>query len=112
MLEIRIMEVFVKSGLNKQDFAERIGISAATMSHISSGRNKASTELIINLLTYFSEISPDWLLFGRGSMYREDNESVKKEMLNRMKSGLDAVKRQMDQAGNALENLKDELNGL
>lgn len=80
-LEMRVLEVFKYSGLNRIDFANKLGVSNAVMSHISSGRNKAGTELILNILTQFQDISADWLLLGNGEMLRsnmkKDNEKLK-----------------------------------
>jgi transcriptional regulator with XRE-family HTH domain len=88
MLEIRIIEVFNYTKLTRQDFANKIGISNAVLSHISSGRNKASTDLIINILTNFDDISPDWLLFGHGDMLKSQKgqsiDLVKKDLIYRL----------------------------
>lgn len=93
MLESRILQVFAKSGLSRTEFAERLNISNAVLSHISSGRNKASTELIIGILTQFPDISPDWLLFGKGEMNRDDGQStwnqLKKDLLKELNQVLD-----------------------
>lgn len=68
MIETNILEVFNRSGLSRTDFAAKLGISNAVLSHIASGRNKASLDLVIAILTQFPDISPDWLLFGKGEM--------------------------------------------
>lgn len=89
MLETRILEVFAESGLSRQEFASRIGISNAVMSHISSGRNKASMDLVHSILTHFPDISPDWLLLGLGQMKRSQAnvfpEELKTELLSRIR---------------------------
>lgn len=72
MLENRILEVFQHSKLTRIEFADRLKISNAVLSHISSGRNKASTELVLAILKEFPEISTDWLLLGQGEMLRKD----------------------------------------
>lgn len=66
----RFMEVFAYSGLGRQAFADRLKISPAVLSHISSGRNQPSLDLIMSLLRAYPEISPDWLLLGSGKMKR------------------------------------------
>lgn len=88
MLETRIIEVYNYTGLSRIEFAKKVGISNAVMSHINSGRNKASTDLIITILKNFEDVNPDWLLFGHGEMLRSQKgqliESVKKDSLNRL----------------------------
>jgi hypothetical protein len=88
MLESRIIEVFNYSDLSRIEFANKVGISNAVMSHINSGRNKASTDLIITILKNFEDISPDWLLFGHGEMLRSQKgqfiEIIKNDTLDRL----------------------------
>lgn len=64
------MDVFGNSGLTRQEFADRLKISPAVLSHISSGRNQPSLDLILSLLQAYPDISPDWMLMGKGSMKR------------------------------------------
>lgn len=84
MLETRILEVFAHSGLSRIDFANKIGISNAVMSHISSGRNKASTDLILNILNNFPDISTDWLLLGQGEMLRSRAGRIDKQLVSEL----------------------------
>ena len=84
MLEFRILEVFNYTQLSRLEFANKVGISNAVLSHLSSGRNKASTDLIISILTNFEDISPEWLLFGHGDMLK----SQKGQNINIIKDGL------------------------
>lgn len=72
MLEIRILEVFKQSQLSRAEFAQALGISNAVLSHISSGRNKPSLDLVLALLDKFKDINPEWLLLGNGPMLRKD----------------------------------------
>jgi transcriptional regulator with XRE-family HTH domain len=88
MLEFRILEVFNYSQLSRLEFANKIGISNAVLSHLSSGRNKASTDLIISILTNFEDISPEWLLFGHGDMLKSQKgqniDMIKNDLLYRL----------------------------
>jgi transcriptional regulator with XRE-family HTH domain len=64
----RFMDVFAYSGLSRLEFADRLKISPAVLSHISSGRNQPSLDLILALRRAYPEVSLDWLLLGAGSM--------------------------------------------
>lgn len=62
----RIQMIQTESGLDKKSFAEKINISAASLSHIHTGRNNPSLELVLNILKAYSDISAEWLLMGQG----------------------------------------------
>ncbi|MEZ4805257.1 MAG: helix-turn-helix transcriptional regulator [Bacteroidia bacterium] len=84
MLETRILEVFADSGLSKSEFAIKLGVSNAVMSHLSSGRNKASIDIILSILTHFPDISPDWLLLGIGNRYRSEVKQISPELKDKL----------------------------
>ena len=66
----RIMLIMNQKQLLPSQFAEIIGIQRAAMSHITSGRNNPSLDVLKKILEQFPHISPDWLLFGTGPMNR------------------------------------------
>ena len=49
---------------------EEIGVQPSGISHILSGRNNPSLDFVIKMLHKYPALSAEWLLFGRGSMYR------------------------------------------
>ncbi len=59
-----------KEGLQPTRFAEMVGVQRSSISHILSGRNKPSFDMIQGILKSFPKISADWLLLGKGEMYR------------------------------------------
>ena len=67
----RILQIMEHEGLSSSRFAEAIGIQRAAMSHITSGRNNPSLDVLIKVLERFTYVAPDWLLFGKGEMRRE-----------------------------------------
>jgi len=113
MLETRIIEVYNYTGLSRIEFANKVGISNAVMSHINSGRNKASTDLIITILKNFEDISPDWLLFGHGEMLRSQKgqfvENIKSDSINRLNK-IESTNKQLEglisEFRNYLESVK------
>ena len=54
--------------LTSGEFADKTGIQQSTFSHFINGRNKASLDVVTKIHDAFSDISLDWLLYGRGSM--------------------------------------------
>jgi transcriptional regulator with XRE-family HTH domain len=112
MIETKILQIFNRSGLNRQDFANKLGISNAVLSHITSGRNKASLDLVSNILNHFPEISADWLLLDKGDMLRNELEHNGQKIKNQLLSKIENIR----QAGNStlerLELLEKEIIGL
>lgn len=49
-------------------FADKIGISPSSLSHILGGRNNPSLEVIMKIHKACDYISLDWLLYGEGEM--------------------------------------------
>ena len=58
-------------GGNKKKFAERIGFAPQVVFNIVSGRkSKPSFDVLEAIVSSFDEISPKWLLTGKGAMLR------------------------------------------
>lgn len=68
----RLFKIMESQGINAKQFALELGVSAGTLSNIFGGRNKPSLELLENALQRFPFISSDWLILGKGEMYRTD----------------------------------------
>jgi len=66
----RIQRIMAKEGIQPTRFAEMVGVQRSSISHILSGRNKPSFDMIQGILKSFPKISADWLLLGKGEMYR------------------------------------------
>lgn len=70
MITERIQAIIRHHGLTASAFADKLGVQRSGMSHIFSGRNKPSLDLVIKILDTFPEISIDWLLKGEGEMQK------------------------------------------
>ena len=60
----RIKRIISDSGLSNSSFADKIGVPRSSISHILSGRNNPSLDLIIKILRNFDDINADFLLRG------------------------------------------------
>ena len=67
----RILEFLKQENKSSAQFAEEIGVQASGISHILSGRNNPSLDFVMKMLEKYKFLSTDWLLFGKGSMYKE-----------------------------------------
>lgn len=68
----RILEFLRSENKTSAQFAEEIGVQASGVSHILSGRNNPSLDFVLKMLEKYKFLSTEWLLFGRGSMYRDE----------------------------------------
>ena len=66
--------------LTMTKFAELLGIHPSGISHILSGRNNASLDMVKKVLRRFPQINPDWLLLDKDEMYRVDHTSHAAEL--------------------------------
>ncbi len=71
----RLFEILSKKGEGRGAFAQRAGISPAVLSHVASGRNAPSLDLVLATLKLYPDVSPEWLLLGKGSWNRTEVKS-------------------------------------
>lgn len=64
----RIKVIMDRSNLTSSAFAESIGIKQSTLSHILSGRNNPSLDVVMKVHQAYNDISILWLLYGEGNM--------------------------------------------
>jgi DNA-binding XRE family transcriptional regulator len=67
-MENRIQNIIDKYGLSSNAFAKEIDVNRSTISHILSGRNKPSIEVLQKILKRFPDVSANWLLLGQGAI--------------------------------------------
>lgn len=70
----RILTFLQSENKSYAQFAEEIGVQPSGISHILSGRNNPSLDFVVKMLDRYESLSTDWLLFGRGEMYRHTSE--------------------------------------
>lgn len=71
MMVDRIKQLIEFKGLSTAAFAESININRSGLSHIFSGRNQPSLDLVMKILETYPEVSTEWLMFGKGKMFQE-----------------------------------------
>lgn len=70
-MQDRINKLIAMEKLTPSKFAELIGVQRSSISHILSGRNKPSFDVIQFILKRFSNINAEWLILGTGDMYKK-----------------------------------------
>lgn len=73
----RIIKIMECERMGQAQFASAIGIQRAAMSHIISGRNNPSLDVMTKILHRYPQINPDWLLLGKGEMLRDNTPAMK-----------------------------------
>lgn len=96
----RIRLILDKESITSSQFAKIVGFGASSISHVLSGRNKPGFDFLHETLKKFENISPDWLLLGKGEMYRKAGKSYEIDYENVEKEQKSAAKvRSEPQAG-------------
>jgi transcriptional regulator with XRE-family HTH domain len=67
----RIIEFLKMENKSSAQFADEIGVQPSSISHIISGRNNPSLDFVMKMFAKFPALSAEWLLFGKGQMYKE-----------------------------------------
>lgn len=65
----RILQLMKSANLSNAEFAEKIGISTSSLSHIFSGRNNPSLDVVMRIHKSYPSVNLNWLLYGEGEMY-------------------------------------------
>jgi transcriptional regulator with XRE-family HTH domain len=74
----RIVKLIKAEGLTNSKFASILGIQRSNVTHIIDGRNKPSISFIEKLINKFPHINVEWLISGKGEMYKQNEMTVHK----------------------------------
>ena len=69
-MNTRIQEFMKEEGLTAARLADSLNVQRSNISHIISGRNKPSLDFIEKILKVYPQLSTDWLIMGKGAMYK------------------------------------------
>ncbi len=64
----RIKEIMEYKQLTSSQFADAVEVPRAVISHVLSGRNNPSLEVVTKIVSSFPEININWMLLGEGEM--------------------------------------------
>ncbi len=77
----RVGQIIKKTTISKSAFSKATGISTVILSHISSGRNKVSVTAVEQILTAYPKVNAEWLLLGKGQMFKDGIDTETTDML-------------------------------
>ena len=62
--------------LSASSFADKVGVQRSSLSHLLSGRNKPSLDLIMKIVSEFPEVDLYWIINGKGNFPKSENQNV------------------------------------
>lgn len=72
----RLQQFLAAENISQSQLADTLGVARASVSHIVAGRNKPGFDFIERLLTHYPDLNLEWLISGRGRMYRNDTKTA------------------------------------
>lgn len=70
-MNTRLKQFLSAENITQSQFADTINVVRASVSHVLSGRNNPGYDFIKAIMTAYPALSMEWLILGRGKMYRE-----------------------------------------
>lgn len=61
MMNEKVKQIIVQSGLSSSEFADQIHVQRSSISHILANRNKPSFDILQKIIKRFPELGYDWL---------------------------------------------------
>ena len=86
---LRIKKLMEKENLSPGEFSEMVGIQRSAVSHLVTGRNKPSLEVIQKILNTFRTLHSDWLILGVAPMYRGERQSHELTLFDQIEENAD-----------------------
>lgn len=68
----RIEKLMKSMNLSARQFASEIHVQPGTISNMMGGRNNPSYEVIKRIMERYPTLNPEWLIAGRGDMWRTE----------------------------------------
>ena len=75
----RITQIMQKEEMTAAQFAEKIGLSPSSLSHILNGRNNPSLDVVMKIHKACNYVNLSWLIYGEGEMEEQQDSSQLEE---------------------------------
>jgi len=70
-MNARLQQFLMAENLTQAQFADSINVAPAAVSHAIAGRNKPGYDFIYNTMKRYPRLNIEWLLMGKGKMYKD-----------------------------------------
>lgn len=112
----RIIMLAKEKGFTENSFSKEIGIAQSTMNEYfkDGSKREPSLKVIQSIVNVFADVSVDWLLTGRGSMYsipalsgnESESELELQAELTKRTIELEECKERLEEAYKTIEDLR------
>ena len=68
----RFLQFLQAENITQAQLADTLSVARGSVSHILAGRNKPGYDFLESLLLHYPTLNLDWLMTGRGKMYRTE----------------------------------------
>ena len=75
-MNTRLQQFLSAENISQAQFADTIGVARASVSHILAGRNRPGFDFIERMARRYPSLNLEWLITGKGKMYKADAERV------------------------------------
>ena len=105
-MNTRLWKFLEAEGLTQAQFADRINVARAGISHIIAGRNKPGYDFIINTMHAFPGLNIEWLLTGKGEMYKDKSLRIENSSSSNTDAGDTLFSRAENPSETAVKSLE------
>lgn len=78
----RIKKIMDSQEMSQKEFADYVGIAAASLSSILNDKGKPTIATVTAIREKFPEINIEWLMYGEGRMYKYENNDEQKSAVS------------------------------
>ena len=75
-MNTRLKQFIAAENITQAQLADNLNVVRASVSHILAGRNKPGYDFICNLMTNYPNLNIEWLMFGKGKMYKTQEQQT------------------------------------
>ena len=89
-MNTRLKQFLSAENISQSQFADTIKVVRASVSHVLAGRNNPSYDFIKAIMDNYPSLSIEWLMLGKGKMYKDPNLSIETLESPAQKTDVDA----------------------
>lgn len=108
----RIKSLISQLGLSIRAFALSCGLRQNTLNNQLNGLRELSLATIIAILETYPEVSPEWLLRGKGEMFKTDTSAKESERINKLNGVIESLQEVIDAKNVTIASLTERVKQL
>ncbi len=75
-MDKRLQQFLAAENISQSALADALGVTRASITHILSGRNRPGFDFIEQMALHYPSLSLDWLITGKGRMYKDEDAKL------------------------------------